>query len=118
LKALKDYSGVRSTVLQVENSNGENPLFLNRFGSRITTRSIARIIDKYMLISGINKKISPHALRHTFATHLMDGGADMRVIQELLGHESLSTTQKYTSMSIGKLLEVYDKAHPKAKGGT
>ena len=118
LKALKDYSGVRSTVLQVENSNGENPLFLNRFGSRITTRSIARIIDKYMLISGINKKISPHALRHTFASHLMDGGADMRVIQELLGHESLSTTQKYTSMSIGKLLEVYDKAHPKAKGGT
>jgi len=104
--------------MRTGSSNGENPLFLNRFGARITTRSIARIVDKYVLVSGINKKISPHALRHTFATHLMDGGADMRVIQELLGHESLSTTQKYTSMSIDKLLEVYDKAHPKAKGGT
>ena len=118
MNALKDYVGKRGTLMRTGSSNGENPLFLNRFGARITTRSIARIVDKYVLVSGINKKISPHALRHTFATHLMDGGADMRVIQELLGHESLSTTQKYTSMSIDKLLEVYDKAHPKAKGGT
>ncbi len=118
MKALEDYAGKRGTLMRAESGQDESPLFLNRFGSRITTRSIARIIDKYALKSGINKKISPHALRHTFATHLMDSGADMRAIQELLGHESLSTTQKYTSMSIGKLLEIYDRAHPKAKGGT
>lgn len=118
MKALSDYTGKRRTLIRERNADSGSPLFLNRFGKRISTRSISRIIDKYMLVSGINKKISPHALRHTFATHLMDGGADMRVIQELLGHESLSTTQKYTSMSISRLLEVYDKAHPKAKGGT
>jgi integrase/recombinase XerC len=118
MKALRDYTGKRNTMTRSGEDGKSQALFLNRFGSRLSTRSVARIIDKYVLVSGINKKISPHALRHSFATHLMDGGADMRVIQELLGHESLSTTQKYTSMSIGKLLEIYDKAHPKAKGGT
>jgi integrase/recombinase XerC len=118
MKALRDYTGKRDTMTRSSEDGKSQALFLNRFGSRLSTRSVARIIDKYVLVSGINKKISPHALRHSFATHLMDGGADMRVIQELLGHESLSTTQKYTSMSIGKLLEIYDKAHPKAKGGT
>jgi integrase/recombinase XerC len=93
------------------------PLFVNGRRERISSRTIARIVDKVVKMSGIKRKISPHALRHTFATHLMDAGADLRSIQELLGHKSLSTTQKYTSVSIGKLMEVYDKAHPKAQGG-
>ncbi len=82
----------------------------------MTTRSVRRIVDKYITLSGVDKKISPHALRHTFATHLMDAGAVLRVIQELLGHESLSTTQKYTSVSVTKLMEVYDRSHPRAGG--
>ncbi len=92
-------------------------LFLNRLGARLTDRSVRRILDKYVLMSGIRKKISPHVLRHTFATHLLDAGADLRVIQEMLGHESLSTTQKYTSVSVSKLMDVYDKSHPRAQKG-
>jgi len=115
LAALKEYAGKREELLaKCRNLHDASPLFLNRFGTRITPRSIGRLLDKYVISSGINKKIGPHALRHTFATHLMEGGADMRSIQELLGHESLSTTQKYTSMTVGKLMEVYDRAHPKA----
>ncbi|MBW2544327.1 MAG: tyrosine recombinase XerC [Deltaproteobacteria bacterium] len=117
LSALKDYIGSRpGTEGDKAESYTGSPLFLNRSGSRLTTRSIRRIIDKYITLSGVDKKISPHALRHTFATHLMDAGADLRVIQELLGHESLSTTQKYTSVSVTKLMEVYDRSHPRAGG--
>lgn len=117
-EALKIYVDRRDELVKKRNNHEEdNALFLNRFGTRMTARSIGRLLDKYVLSSGINKKIGPHALRHTFATHLMDGGADLRVIQELLGHESLSTTQKYTSVSVVKLLEIYDRAHPRAKGG-
>ncbi len=90
-------------------------LFLNSRGGRITTRSIARIVDAATVKSGIGRKISPHALRHSFATHLLSAGADLRSIQEMLGHESLSTTQKYTAVNINRLMEVYDKAHPRAK---
>jgi len=96
--------------------DGASPLFLNRFGTRLSTRSVARILDKKAAGKGIPGKIGPHSLRHSFATHLMDAGADLRTIQELLGHKSLSTTQKYTSTTVMRLMEVYDKAHPKAKG--
>jgi integrase/recombinase XerC len=91
------------------------PFLLNARGGRLTSRSVARIIDKYILKLAAMKKTSPHTLRHTFATHMLEGGADLRAIQELLGHASLSTTQKYTHVSIDRLMEVYDKAHPKAR---
>ena len=88
-------------------------LFLNKNGGRLTTRSMARILDKVAMECGLAVPISPHALRHTFATHMLDAGADLRVVQELLGHQSLSTTQKYTHVSIDRLMEAYDKAHPR-----
>jgi integrase/recombinase XerC len=97
---------------------GEDPIFINSFGGRLTTRSVGRLIKKYARHSGIFRKVSPHSLRHTFATHLLDAGADIREIQEMLGHSSLSTTQRYTHVSMGKLMEVYDKAHPRSFGNT
>jgi integrase/recombinase XerC len=119
LSALEAYLKKREELIKgrVEHYP-EAPVFLNRTGTRLTTRSVGRIIDKYVALSGVNRKISPHVLRHTFATHLMDAGADLRVIQELLGHESLSTTQKYTSVSVDRLIEIYDKTHPRAHGGS
>ncbi|RLB18580.1 MAG: tyrosine recombinase XerC [Deltaproteobacteria bacterium] len=90
------------------------PLFLNQRGGRLSTRSIHRIVKKYALECGFSPEISPHSMRHTFATHMLDGGADLRSVQELLGHESLSTTQKYTHVTLDRLMEVYDKAHPRS----
>jgi integrase/recombinase XerC len=93
---------------------GDGPIFVNSLGGRLTARSVGRLIKKYTRHSGIFRKVSPHSLRHTFATHLLDAGADIREIQEMLGHSSLSTTQRYTHVSMGKLMEVYDKAHPRS----
>ena len=94
-------------------SINEGPLFLNRFQKRLNPRSIARILKKLVDTVGLLTPVSPHALRHTFATHMLDAGADLRAVQELLGHKSLSTTQKYTHVSIDRLMETYDRAHPR-----
>ncbi|RQW84506.1 MAG: tyrosine recombinase XerC [Geobacter sp.] len=107
--AISDYLAAR------KNPPYDAALLVNARGGRLTSRSVGRIVDKYILHIAAMKKISPHTLRHTFATHLLEGGADLRSIQELLGHASLSTTQKYTHVSIDRLMEVYDKAHPKAR---
>ena len=93
---------------------GEAPVFLNNRGQRITTRSVARIVEKHLRQVGIQVKMGPHGLRHTFATHLLNSGADLRVIQEMLGHASLSTTQRYTHLNLDQLTAVYDKAHPRS----
>ncbi len=117
LRSLQQYLAKRDEwARKAQAGEGDPPLFLSRSGSRITPRSVARVLDRCALQSGIRKKVSPHTLRHSFATHLLDAGADLRAIQEMLGHESLSTTQKYTSVSVARLMEIYDKAHPKAKG--
>jgi integrase/recombinase XerC len=91
----------------------DGPLFLNKNTGRLTARSVARILDKLVTACGLLTPVSPHTLRHTFATHMLDAGADLRAVQELLGHMSLSTTQKYTHVSIDRLMETYDKAHPR-----
>ena len=115
LKAVKDYMEAVITLRRKsKHSDGESvPLFINYRGGRLSTRSIRSIIKKYVKKCGLMADITPHSLRHTFATHLLDGGADLRSVQELLGHVSLSTTQRYTHVSLDRLMEVYDKAHPR-----
>ncbi len=94
------------------------PVFVNRFGRRLTTRSLARMLEKYLRTAGLDRRTTPHSLRHSFATHLLDRGADIRSVQELLGHKSLVTTQIYTHVSTASLRAVYEKAHPRAKSAT
>ncbi|MEW6067470.1 MAG: tyrosine recombinase XerC [Nitrospirota bacterium] len=110
IDAIKSYI-VERVLLKSKN----RAMFLNRLGSRLTERGVRRIVVKYAKALNLRGKIGPHILRHTFATHLLHGGADIRVIQELLGHASLSTTQKYTHLDITHLMDVYDKTHPFAR---
>ncbi|MBU0994039.1 MAG: tyrosine recombinase XerC [Proteobacteria bacterium] len=94
-------------------TDGKTPLFLNKNRGRLSTRSIERMLDGVAIKSGLPVPVSPHVFRHTFATHLLDAGADLRIVQALLGHESLSTTQKYTHVTMDRLMETYDKSHPR-----
>ncbi len=95
-------------------TTGDVPLFVNKNGGRLSSRSVRRKLDKYLIAAGLDSTISPHTLRHSFATHLLDNGADLRSVQELLGHQSLSTTQIYTHLSSMRVRDAYDQAHPRA----
>jgi integrase/recombinase XerC len=112
--ALASYLPARQSVLS-ESRTGTSALLINRRGGRLTTRSVGRIIKKIAVAKGLSPDVHPHTLRHAFGTHMLEEGADLRAIQELLGHERLSTTQRYTQLSMKHLLSVYDQTHPRAK---
>jgi integrase/recombinase XerC len=112
LQAVKRYIDVRAQVPSI-NEKDPDALFLNRFGDRLSSRSIRKIIDKYIKVTGLSEKTSPHTLRHSFATHLLNRGANLRMVQELLGHKHLSTTQIYTHVTTDAMKRAYDEAHPR-----
>ena len=117
LSAVKEYAAALDSGKKKPGpeAGGGVPLFINKSGARLSVRGVRRVAEKYVREAGLQGKVSPHTLRHTFATHLMGAGADLRSIQEMLGHASLSTTQKYTHVNLDQLMEVYDRAHPRAK---
>jgi integrase/recombinase XerC len=116
-QALRAVEAYLDATKKLRNRTGgpspQSPLFMNFRGGRLTTRSIARIVRRYVKEMGVAGGISTHSMRHTFATHMLDGGADLRSVQELLGHKSLTSTQRYTHVSLDRLMEVYDQAHPR-----
>jgi integrase/recombinase XerC len=113
IKSIRNYASVRQRHRSFENRR-DAPVFVNRFGNRLTTRSIGRMLEKHLQVCGLDQRTSPHTLRHSFATHLLDRGADIRSVQELLGHRNLATTQIYTHVSAANLRMIYEKAHPRA----
>jgi len=113
LQAIQHYIEFRNKRMANDSSFDAKVLFANKHGQRLSTRSVRRKMDKYLRMAGLDPAISPHTLRHSFATHMLNNGADLRSVQELLGHQSLSTTQIYTHLSTTKIKEVYDNAHPR-----
>ncbi len=113
LQAIQHYIEFRNRRMQNDSNFDGKVLFANKHGKRLSVRSVRRKMDKYLEIAGLDPSISPHTLRHSFATHMLNNGADLRSVQELLGHQSLSTTQIYTHMTTSKVKEVYDHAHPR-----
>ncbi len=114
-EAIKNYLPLRHSMLNKRRRPEETALFINRLGTRLTTRGIQRIVEKRRMETGISSPVTPHAFRHSMATHLLESGADLRSIQELLGHVSLATTQKYTHLDLSRLVDVYTSAHPRAR---
>jgi integrase/recombinase XerC len=113
IKALQRYFELRTVDIKSQGAHAHR-VFLNKHGESLSTRSVRRKLDKYLVSAGLDPGISPHTLRHSFATHLLNNGADLRSVQELLGHQSLSTTQIYTHLTTQRMKEVYDAAHPRA----
>ena len=117
LAAISHYAAMLDHQLQATGQphDPHAPLFINKHGGRLSTRSVRRKVCKYLAEAGLDPAISPHTLRHSFATHLLDNGADLRSVQELLGHQSLSTTQVYTHLTVQRMRDVYDDTHPRAE---